>query len=252
MTTKKELAKRDENLPVSADILMDDAGDGTDAITPEIMTMPFINIAQDMSPQAKKNKAKYIEGCEPGMMFNSATNELTDNPKSMDIIVVDVKHCFLEWVPRESGGGFVAEHPASTPLKNDVEIDDKNNRVLPNGNHLNETVVYSVLDAVSGTPLVVSMSSSQLKVARRINSILKLLRVETSKGPVNPPSYYSVLRLDVVEDSNKKGDEYYNFGVSRIGNVTAEQYAVAKDFREMVLSGKAGIDHSAAGEDSPY
>ena len=39
------------------------------------MQMPFIRIAQAMSPEIKKSDAKFIEGCGQGDIFNNLTQE---------------------------------------------------------------------------------------------------------------------------------------------------------------------------------
>ena len=56
------------------------AGAGAEFSSDE-MQMPFIRIAQAMSPEIKKSDAKYIKDCGQGDIFNNLTKEFWDNFK---------------------------------------------------------------------------------------------------------------------------------------------------------------------------
>ena len=57
-----------------ADDLFSMAGAGANFESDE-MQMPFIRIAQAMSPEIKKSDAKFIEGCGQGDIFNNLTQD---------------------------------------------------------------------------------------------------------------------------------------------------------------------------------
>ncbi len=40
--------------------------------------IPFISLLQSLSPQVDKDDAKYVEGAEVGMFYNSASGELLE------------------------------------------------------------------------------------------------------------------------------------------------------------------------------
>ena len=67
---KKETAVSTELV----DDIFDMEGAGAD-FTSDEMQMPFIRIAQAMSPEIKKSDAKFIEGCGQGDIFNNLTHE---------------------------------------------------------------------------------------------------------------------------------------------------------------------------------
>jgi hypothetical protein len=42
------------------------------------LALPFIRILGQLSPQVNKRDAKYVQGAEAGMIYNSVTNQLYD------------------------------------------------------------------------------------------------------------------------------------------------------------------------------
>ena len=50
--------------------------EGFEEINASTMAIPFIKLAQDLTPQMKKSKAEYIEGLELGDFFNQVTGEV--------------------------------------------------------------------------------------------------------------------------------------------------------------------------------
>ena len=69
--------------------------------------IPFFSILQKGSPEVDPDKKdEYIPGSKPGMIMNSVTNELIDGKVGFAIVPVHRKHEFLEWIPRDQGGGL--------------------------------------------------------------------------------------------------------------------------------------------------
>ena len=87
---------------------MEDAGAGTENISADDMKIPFIRIIQPTSPEVKKKDEKYIEGAQAGHMFNTVTRQIWED----EVIVIPCGYIkkYLEFVPREKGGGFQGEH----------------------------------------------------------------------------------------------------------------------------------------------
>ena len=89
-----------------ADDIFDMAGAGAD-FSSEEMQMPFVRIAQAMSPEIKKSDAKFIEGCGQGDIFNNLTQEYWGD--GVELIPCYVQTKYTEWVSLDDGGGFVGE-----------------------------------------------------------------------------------------------------------------------------------------------
>ena len=96
-----------------ADDIFDMAGAGADFSSDE-MQMPFIRIAQAMSPEIKKSDAKFIEGCGQGDIFNNLTQEYWG--EGVEVIPCYVQTKYTEWVSLDDGGGFVGEISPTDPV----------------------------------------------------------------------------------------------------------------------------------------
>ena len=97
------------------------------------------------------------------MIFNSVTNKLY---KEITVLPCGYKRSFVEWKPREKGGGYVGEHTPDSELAGKPR-NDRGEVVLQNGNILVETAYQFILlmDGKSAETAVISMSSTQLKKA---------------------------------------------------------------------------------------
>lgn len=109
---------------------------GFENVDSESVAIPFLNIVQSLSPIYKdedKDPAVRL-----GVIYDTVTKELYTRVK---IVPVAYNRKFIEWKPRESGGGFVAIHDE---LPGNVErIGSKN--ILPNGNTISDTRQHYVL-----------------------------------------------------------------------------------------------------------
>ena len=75
----KKIAKKEETGIVLSEDRPDFMGNsqrGSEDVTIDDLTIPRVDIIQDLSPQHKKNKPEYIEGAEVGMLFNTVTGKL--------------------------------------------------------------------------------------------------------------------------------------------------------------------------------
>ena len=106
----KQIAKKSSTdiANLSEDLILANAGKGLQNISNDDVTIPRLAIIQSGSPQRKKKDEKYIEGSDEGMIFNTVTNELYKD--SLEVIPCGYRKTYVEWVPREKGGGLVAVH----------------------------------------------------------------------------------------------------------------------------------------------
>ena len=87
MANGKNVAKKNGNaLPMEVSLLEEDANIGLSNMSMEDLSIPFLRILGDMSPQVKKSKEEYVEGAEPGMIFNTVTREIFGGEKGATII----------------------------------------------------------------------------------------------------------------------------------------------------------------------
>ena len=58
-----------------------DSGMGLENIDKGDLALPFLKLLQSMSDETKKKHAKYVEGAEAGMFYNTVTKKLYDGEK---------------------------------------------------------------------------------------------------------------------------------------------------------------------------
>jgi hypothetical protein len=170
---------------LSADLIIKSAGQGLQNVGNDDITIPRLAIVQSGSPQRKKKDEKYIEGADEGHVFNTVSGTLyTDG---LTIIPCGYKKSYVEWIPREKGGGLVAVHDYKP---DSAKIDSKTKKTMLGENQLVDTAEHYVLvkNNDSYEPAVLTMTSSNLSVSRKWNTLLKMKRMNIKGQTVEPPS----------------------------------------------------------------
>lgn len=228
-TAKKAVATTTNQYPTDAPAFLNpDTGRGNEAVDASSMVIPRLVIVQDLSPQHKKNKPEYIEGAEPGMVFNTVTNELYG--QSFKAIPVIFRKEQVIWKDINSGGGFKGAYPtvaeAEAALK-ELEDADKCEIV-----ETNQQFVMLINEDGSLTEAVISMSKSQNRISRQLNTILQ---------SVGYDRFAHVIEFRAVEAQNAAGQDYYNWRVDRMGFCTEEQYRRAEKLYDAIREGAADV-----------
>ena len=102
---------------LSTDVLDDifeTAGDGASFDSSE-MQIPFVRILQALSPQLNKKKPEFIEGASSSDMYNTVTGQFWDGEEGLVVVPCFQVTKYLEFVPRDQGGGYKGEIPANDP-----------------------------------------------------------------------------------------------------------------------------------------
>jgi hypothetical protein len=205
MADNKEVVKKqntDLSSEISADLIIKSAGLGLENVTNDDITIPRLAIIQSGSPQRKKKDEKYIEGADEGMIFNTVTNTLY--PESLEIIPCGFRKTYVEWVPREKGGGLVAVHD----MKPDgTKTDPKTKKSMLGENQIVDTAEHFVLvkKGESYEPAVLTMTSSNLSVSRKWLTLLKMKKINVKGQAKEPPSFLYRFNLSTVQAENDLG-----------------------------------------------
>lgn len=226
------------------ELMQQDAGRGYEEAGRDAFQMPFLRILQDLSPQVKKLKSEYIAGAKPGQILHTVTKDLFDE---VQVIPCHYSQTFIEWVPRgkkgaEGGAGFVAAHPAGTPLAAQIVRDEQNRPLLPNGNQLSDTRQhYVLLVRADGSceQALIAMSSSQIKASKNwmTRSRAPLLRSDGTIRVAQPPLWARVYTLRAVEVSNDKGSWWGWEVADSIDNLVIDHIKLARAFHAQLVSG---------------
>ena len=112
--SKEELIKKKENA-LATNVFEADANMGMDKMTQEDLALPFLKILGQLSPEVNKRDGKYVEGAEPGMIYNSVTGEIFNGDKGVNIIPCYYKLEYVEWRDRgkDGSGAPVNIYPSS-------------------------------------------------------------------------------------------------------------------------------------------
>ena len=240
--------KKSAALP--ANMFEDDAAKGLGAIGQEDLALPFLKILGQLSPEVNKRDGKYVEGAEPGMIYNSVSGELYDGVKGIDVIPCFYKLEYIEWKDRGEGlGAPVAIYDSSSDIMSKTTPDANYKDRLPNGNYIEKTASHFVI--VSGdspSTALISMKSTQLKISRKWNSMMSGIKMKGANGMFTPASFSHIYKLKTTQMSNDKGT-WFGWEVSKVGPVTDKGlYDQAKGFSDSISKGAVKAKH---GEEKP-
>ena len=240
--------KKSAGLP--SNVFEDDAAKGLGTIGQEDLALPFLKILGQLSPEVNKRDGKYVEGAEPGMIFNSVSGELYDGVKGIDVIPCFYKLEYIEWKDRGEGiGAPIAIYDLSSDIMSKTKPDANYKDRLPNGNYIEKTASHFVI--VSGdspSTALISMKSTQLKISRKWNSMMSGIKMKGANGMFTPASFSHIYKLKTTQMSNDKGT-WFGWEVSKVGPVTDKGlYDQAKAFSENISKGSVKAKH---GEDKP-
>lgn len=234
--------KANSALSIPAEDLLADVGRGLEKVSSDDMTIPRLAIIQSGSPQRKKKDDKYIEEADEGMVFNTVSNALYKD--TFYVVPCEFEKLFIEWIPRESGGGLVTMY--NTSNKPQAKKEENGRRfLLENGNQLVDTAQHYVMvigKDGSYEPAVMSMSSSLLTVSRNWVTRMKLQRENVNGKLIEPPTFYYKWPVTTIEKTNSDGSWF----IYKIGNPEpigdADLYQAAKSLSDSVRKGVATAD----------
>ena len=240
--------KKTAGLP--SNMFEEDAAKGLGKIGQEDLALPFLKILGQLSPEVNKRDGKYVEGAEPGMIFNSVSGELYDGVKGINVIPAFYKLEYIEWKDRGEGPGApVAIYDSSSDIMSKTKPDANYKDRLPNGNYIEKTASHFVIiTGDSPSTALISMKSTQLKISRKWNSMMSGIKLKGKNGLFTPASFSHIYRLKTTQMSNDKGT-WFGWEVSKVGPITDQQlYQQAKAFSESISKGAVKAKH---GEDKP-
>lgn len=236
------------------------------------LVIPFLTLLQDLSPQTKKMKPEYIEGAEPGMLINSATGEIYKVP--LIFVPCITTREFLEWLPRNEGGGggkgYRGSHTPESELvrlaKDEAEKAGSSKFKLfhpVNKNIISETFTMFgyILNSIDATtpsePIAISFWSTKIPVYKKFN-----YRLSTFKEAPDAPLYAHRVAISTVFETRDSGDSY-NYVLEgaveddllkglippTLDGKPHPMMVKGKEFSKLILSGAARAAHETRQDD---
>lgn len=251
------VAEKKTALPVAFAGFEEFANEGLESVSAQDLAIPYLRILAQLSPQVNKRDGAYVQGAEAGMIYNTVENVVYDGEKGVKVIPCYYRRVYVEWKPREQGGGYVATHGADDPIVKRTYKDGKGKDVLENGNILENTAEFYVLlvdEDGSIKRCLITMTSTQLKKARKW-----LTQIQTTMGKGKDgrmfvmPMMSHVYNLSTVEERNDKGS-WFGWEVSRERVLSladendAALFEMAVGFSKSVKSGEVKVKQEQEGD----
>ena len=218
------------------------AGVGMENVTQADISIAFIGILQKLSPQLDKTHEKYIKGAEEGQLFNTVTNKVIGDGSEVFIVPCCKQSVFVEWIPRDAGGGMVGIHALGSDFVTKVKANSTDQMKLrtEDKHHLVEThYVYCLLldkadSVVSEIPIVIGFSSSKIKIYKK----QLMTPIRTIKG--EPPMFAFRFKVTTVDAKNAAGQPYMNFHIEPVnGEIYESVNLPGGEFEGLLVEGKA-------------
>ena len=198
--------------------LQQGSGLGNENVTASDMTIPRLELIQQLSPQLMKKNAKYIEGAELGHMFDSLTGELFT---SVFVINLYYETKYAVFKQRNLGGGFEGNFDTAQDAMDHLvarSLDPKQYDIV-------ETAIHKCLmldeNGNPKQPVLIYMSGSKMKISSQWNTQIQL----EGKGA---DRFATVWTLSANEETNRAGQPYQNYKVTFAGFAGEALYNEAK------------------------
>ena len=241
-----------ELLPITGDYGAD-AGLGLDGVDASDFAIQWMRIIHYQCPETTEGDARYLPDAKPGMLLNSATLQVVDGKTGGIFVPVTREHKYLEYIPRDAGGGFQGSWDLTDPRIADLRRNQGQfgRLLLENGNELTETFSFFGLflpDETDVWRVGISFSSTQIRKYRMLTGRLASL-IGT---PPKYPTFAWRWRVSSQPESNKKG-RYFGWRILQEGDkplaVTDDIYLEAREFHRQLRSGAVQMNYAQQRDD---
>ena len=239
----KQVVKKDSAGALATLNLRADSGKGAEEIKSDDVSTPILKILHQLSPECNSRSAKHVEGADPGMLYSNSFGQPMDGEKGIEVIVAHTQTRYPEW--QEMGDSPSA--PVGTHLTPPATAKEEMRGIkyrLQNGNYIEKTMYFFVIVMVDGAPrkAVITMRSSNLTPARKLNDLISNLRMTDDQGSFQPAAYSAVFNLQTVEkNAGDKTWHVYKPSMVRMLDVSKPEdlsiYETAKKLQEEAFAG---------------
>lgn len=182
---------------------------GLENVSQSDLGIPFLIILQKGNPELDPDSDKYVEGLKMGDIIMTTTKKkYGDRTKPVTVIPISFQKAYVEWTPREAGGGYINSHGHGIMSK--TTKNEKGQDVLENGNIIVTTAYFTVFvydeDEGEWLQAVIAMSSTQLKKSRQWLTITASHKgTDKSGNKFILPMFSHQYTLTATPESNNKG-----------------------------------------------
>lgn len=229
---------------------------GRENTTADDFAIPFIALLQDLSPEVKEHrKEDYIPGAKPGLFFNTVSKRLYGS--ELTLVPCFYSRKFIEWVPRDAGGGLVGYHEVGSEVVAKSKAAAGGSLDLKAGtNDLVDTrELYCLVLGEDGSIVdtaVVPFTGTKIKTLKAFMS--KVNEVDP-KGQI--PFWAFRVKLRAFPDQNRSKQDFFNVELSFAGGDAEKSLnrpgqhddvlAAGQAFYKGIASGSVRADHAKQG-----
>ena len=237
----KAIAKKEKVLlPAGLDVsdLVDDAQDLNSPMSGDDLAQPFLMVIQSNSPELDEGDGKFIPDAKAGMFISKIDNQVYDGRETgLEIMTCAYERRFVEWKPRDQGGGRVQDYLPTDPIVRDIEWTDvggSTKPIIPNGNLLIDTHYQFILFRPVGSDAewqmaIMPCAGTKTKRSKALNSQISAERYEGK----SMPRWFRRWELKTIREE-ADGNSWYNIVFTK-GDINSEMdaYQIAKSVAEM-------------------
>jgi hypothetical protein len=234
-----------------------DVGTGFEDFTQDDLAVPFIIILQKGNPQVEEENAKYVPGAKAGMLMHSVTSQLYNGKEGIVVVPVHRVRSFIEWIPKDDGGGLVTVFDPQAPEVRAVlaKAGKKFGKLKINDNNdLVETfnVFCLMLSGDRIDRVVISMASSMIGPYKKWMTTAQSIQRRGASGQLSTPPLFSHRYRLKTEFFQGKDHTWYKWRAEFDGKDAeaanlpegSPVFEAAKEFRALLMAGKASADMS--------
>jgi len=253
----------------------EDSGKGWENQDMSDRKLPLIELLQSNSPEVAESKGKVFAG----LFKNSVTGEIYEEVLFVPAIT---DHCFVQWVPRDDGGGFRGRHAKNAKVvidaiaRNDGRAigklpvpqpnDPKTNKAQPAHELVESFEIYAILYNKGGEVLgfaMIPFTSTKIKVYRAWNSAIGNF-APTINGKKLAPGQVPIFahRVKMTSESETKNGNTFMIPVlspaeggddlkTSLLPKSDSRYVAAKKLHDDVLAGLAKAAYETTKQEPP-
>ena len=280
-TAVATISKAANAIVAADDYMVEDLGTGFEGLDKNSFAIPFLKLAQKMSPEVEEGSGKFISGLKPGQFFNQATGEIypTDN---LYIVPCSARRTFIHWGGKDSPeGGFkgqitpeemdalatdakrIKEHNGLFfELDKDGKFDEK---MSPYYSDTREHYILIVNPETGDVAqALLSLAATNIKPSRMFMTMLHSKKVRAPDGKiVTPPMFANLVKLTSVVQTKTQGNKTNTWSICKFelaGMTVGEKlgpdfgrfvYDMAKQFYMSIRGGQVDTDYSKMDPEKP-
>ena len=230
------------------------ADQGYEETTPNDLARNFVYVLQALSPPVRQRRMM------EGNLWITGVDIEIDREIGLNFIPVYSQQRYIEWVPRDSGGGFVAARiPGDPEVVKAISEGSFGKYHTDKGNDLVQTFhLFAIAELLPNVwrPICFPITSTKIKKYNGLRSQLDLLRLPSGRPY---PLFAHVCKATTIFEK-KSGQEYYNivFGLahksaeeSRL-KIGSTEFNLARELYQFCHTGSVNLDYSSTIDDSQF